>query len=452
MLPRLRDLGCAVALAGLLCGEARAQFSPPDLNFARSSSGQFIVTRAGLPSALAGQITTVTNAALLRLEPPLLAVSAERIKESLWRELGMNLPTAWRGQINLALHPAQSLDESATIVALPGRPGWNYRVELPDVLPRTNFSRVMTGVLLAEYAGRNAPSTDRSVEIPVWLVDGLSAQLLAAGGRENILSPPGQMDGVFFLAQTVELQGSVDASAAARRVLRNHPALTFKQLSWPTGAQLAGDDGGVYLASAQVFTSELLKLKDGPAHLRAMLETLPDFYNWQNAFQSAFRELFPRPVDVEKWWSLQTVNLATRDAGSTWTPAVSCARLAEIISVPVELRFTSNALPVHAEISLQAVIRHWDAARQTAVLQAKLRDLEQAQFRMAAPLAALTAGYRQAIADYLGVSKPDAGVQQLTKHPPPAPEKPDPNLTLKQLDALDEQCRQIEADILKPPP
>jgi hypothetical protein len=452
MIPRLRDLGCAVALAGFLCGEARAQFSPPDLNFARSSSGQFIVTRSGQPSALASQVTTITNAALLRLEPPLLAVSAERIKESLWRELGMNLTTAWRGQINLALHPAQSLDEGAPIVALPGRAGWNYRVELPDVLPRTQFSRVMTGVLLAEYAGRNAPSTDRSVEIPVWLVDGLSSQLLATGGRENILSPPGPTDGAFALAQTVALQGSVDSSAEARRVLRSQPALTFKELSWPTGAQLAGDDGGVYLASAQVFTSELLKLKTGPAHLRAMLETLTDFYNWQNAFQSAFRELFPRPLDVEKWWSLTVVSLATRDVSSIWTPANSCTRLAEIISVPVELRSTSNALPVHAEISLQAVIRQWDAARRTAILQSKLRDLEQAQFRMAAPLAALTASYRQAIADYLGVSKPDDGVKQFTKHPPAAPKKPDPNLTLKQLDALDEQRRQIESDILKPAP
>jgi hypothetical protein len=144
--------------------------------------------------------------------------------------------------------------------------------------------------------------------------------------------------------------------------LRNHPALTFEQLSWPTGAQLSGADGGVYRASAQLFVNELLGLKNGRAHLRAMLETLPDCYNWQTAFQSAFRENFPRPLDVEKWWALQVVGFAARDPGPMWTPAASRDRLDEILSVPVEMRTASNALPAHAQISLQAVIRNWDRA------------------------------------------------------------------------------------------
>ena len=94
-------------------------------------------------------------------------------------------------------------------------------------------------------------------------------------------------------------------------------------MSWPDEAQLSGADGGVYRASAQLFVNELLELKDGPAHLRAMLATLPEFYNWQTAFQSAFREDFPRPLDVEKWWALQVVNFVARDPGPAWTPAVS---------------------------------------------------------------------------------------------------------------------------------
>ena len=76
----------------------------------------------------------------------------------------------------------------------------------------------------------------------------------------------------------------LDPLAGARRVLRNNPALTFEQLSWPTDAQLSGADGGVYRASAQLFVSSLLGLKNGAAHLRAMLENLPQFYNWQTAF------------------------------------------------------------------------------------------------------------------------------------------------------------------------
>ena len=65
---------------------ARAQTSFPDTSLARSVSGQFIVT--GVPSHLAGSRlaampAVATNADFVRLEPALLAVSAERIKESL---------------------------------------------------------------------------------------------------------------------------------------------------------------------------------------------------------------------------------------------------------------------------------------------------------------------------------------------------------------------------------
>ncbi len=135
---------------------------------------------------------------------------------------------------------------------------------------------------------------------------------------------------------------------------------------------------------------ELLDLKNGPAHLRAMLQKLPQFYNWQTAFQSAFRAEFPRPLDVEKWWALQVVNFAARDPGPQWTPAVSREKLDEILSVPVEVRSVSNSLPSHAEISLQAVIRNFDSARQTEILQIKLRDLGLAQLRMAPQLSVLT--------------------------------------------------------------
>src|ERR1700690_4241841 len=79
---------------------ARAQTSFPDPSLARSVSGQFIVT--GAPShpagpRLAARPEITTNTDFVRLEPALLAVSAERIRESLARELnpelqGLNLP------------------------------------------------------------------------------------------------------------------------------------------------------------------------------------------------------------------------------------------------------------------------------------------------------------------------------------------------------------------------
>src|ERR1017187_10782716 len=118
------------------------------------------------------------------------------------------------------------------------------------------------------------------------------------------------------------------------------------------------------------------------------------------AFQAAFRENFPGARDVEKWWAVQVVSFVARAPGPAWTPVVSRDKLDEILSVPVKMRTASNALPAHAEISLQAVIRNFDRARQVAILQTKLRDLELSQLRMAAPSAVLNGEYRRAIADY----------------------------------------------------
>ena len=88
------------------------------------------------------------------------------------------------------LHPAQSTDETVTIVSRHSPDGWNYQVQLPDVVSRTRFARALTGVLLLELANRDAHA--RSAEIPAWLTDGLSQELLATAWQEIILSSPGQ--------------------------------------------------------------------------------------------------------------------------------------------------------------------------------------------------------------------------------------------------------------------
>ena len=187
-------------------------------------------------SALAASPAVATNTNFVRLEPALLAVSAERIKQSLWRELELKPDAPWRGKIFLALHPAQSLDENVTIVSTPSANGWNYQVELPDVLPRTRFARALISTLLLEFANRSAQS--HSAEIPAWLADGLSQQLLADNSSEIILSSPDKLINGLAQNRMVATESGIDPLAGARRVLRNSPALTFDQLSWPTDAQL----------------------------------------------------------------------------------------------------------------------------------------------------------------------------------------------------------------------
>jgi hypothetical protein len=432
----------------LFSAVARAQMPLPDGTATfRSVSGQFVIARASPAPPSARPPVAATNAVFVRLEPALLAVSAERVKQSLWRQLGVDPSTPWRGRIFLALYPAAMPDENVSILSSRFVGVWNYRVELPEVLSRTSLTRALTGAVLLELANRDNPG-NHSAEIPAWLTEGLSQQLLALGAPEMILSPPDKAVNGLLANRINAVERGVDALAQARPVLHDHPALTFDQLSWPDDAQLSGDDGGVYRASAQLFVNALLKLNHGAEHLRAMLPMLPRGYNWQTAFRAAFAADFSQPVDLEKWWALQTASFAAGDGGPSWTPAVSRAKLDEILSVPVEMRSAPTNLPVHATISLQAVIRNFDSARQTDILETKLRDLGQAQWRMAPQFAVLTDAYRRALAEYLGGRNAAApAVRAIAKQPSAAPSKGVAAATMKKLDALDAQRRTIKIAI-----
>ena len=431
----------ALVALGNFSNLAVAQITPPDRDSARSISGQFIINRPAQPSppVLRPPAGIPTN--FVRLEPALLAVSAERIRELLWHNL--DIKGQWRGQIYLLLRPARTGDENVTVTAQHFTSGWNYRVELPDVLAPTRFARALTGVLLLEFANHNA--ADRSAEIPAWLTDGLSQQLLAAGSPEFLLSAPDKLVNGLPVTRLEKLPHGLDPLAGARQVLKNHPALTFEELSWPAGAQLDGDDEGVYRASAQLFVSEVLKVKNGPAHLRAMLESLPQYYNWQVAFRSAFHGDFASPLDLEKWWALRVVDFAAHDPGPGWTLAVSRAKLDEILRVPVQVRTAPNSLPSYTDISLQAVIRNLDPARQNVILQTKLRDLDLAQLRVARPYVVLIAEYRRAIGSYLGQRPAGAAAPSWAARLYHSLSSPGAASTVKKLDALDVRRRTIEA-------
>src|SRR6516165_2560386 len=126
---RLR-LACALAAAWLaLLAAVHAESPPFNPDTARSASGQFVVTFAPESSRFYHRPET-TNNEYLRLEAPWLAISAERFKAVLWRELGMSAGSPWSGKIFIMLHPARSLNEPVIITPLPFVHAWNCRLEL----------------------------------------------------------------------------------------------------------------------------------------------------------------------------------------------------------------------------------------------------------------------------------------------------------------------------------
>ena len=428
-----------------LLGPARAQPLRGGITPVQSSSGQFIVygpLTVDLPSHLAG-LSANTN--YIILEPTLLAVSCERIKRILWLELGATAP--WRGRIYLNLHPAGAADEWVTIVSEKFADGWTYRVELPNLLARDRFLRAMAQVLLVEMANRGNP-TGRSAEIPLWLVEGLSRDMRASSGQELILQPPRwSARGLAFSLQEIDARW-VHPLTQAREEFRARPPLTFEQLSWPAPGQLAGAAAGIYGSSAQLFVSELLRLNDGPACIRTLLNETARHYNWQLAFQDAFRSHFQNALDVEKWWALRAVQFTGRDLMQTWSPDESLAKLAEVIRPRVDVRAGTQELPLHSDTSLQTVVREWDEARQVPMLQRKVVELDLLGPRVAPEVAPLVDDYRRLIRSYL--QKRSLAGHTLSSRKPSGPVTDRlAEETLNQLDALDARREALRPS---PPP
>jgi hypothetical protein len=402
---------------------------------ARSHSGQFSVC-AGQSITPSPRFSNLeTNQNLARLEVTLLPTSCERIKQILWRELGATAP--WKGRIFLVLLPAITADDPVTISSERFLDRWQYRVELPELVDRVRYVRAIVQVLLLEMANRNAGA--RSAEIPAWLLEGLSQELLVSSTRDELIPPPPRP------SSDIMRPAATFTSFDARRPNSLGPAheklslaapLTFQELSWPTPEQWGAAISDVYRDSAQLFVDRLLSFKDGRDCLRTMLELLPDHYNWQFAFLQAFNSHFKRPLDIEKWWALEVVEFTGRDLDQTWPREESWRKLDELIRSEVQVRFGTNDLPMHTEVPLQSIVGSWDYSRQTQALQAKLHELEMLRPRIAKEFVPLVDQYRNVISTYLQNREHPGGIILFTKK---AAVRRLEDETIQQLANLDQQ-------------
>ncbi|HWW01625.1 MAG TPA: hypothetical protein VNZ64_18145 [Candidatus Acidoferrum sp.] len=422
------------AARGQTAPQPPAEPASPTPRAFESRSRQFLVQAVAVP-ALSPLISELeTNPDFIQLNPILLPVSCDRIKQSLCRQLGAD--TSWRGRIYVGLQPAESTDDPITIASERFRDGWQYFVALPSVVERSRYVHAMVQVLLLEMANRGA--TDRSAELPPWLSEGFSRQLLAStnGELDVILPNPQVAASGLRVAWTTVSARRANPLEEAHKWLSAASPLTFQELSWPTPDQLSGEAGAVYGSSAQLFVSELLRLPDGPGCLRAMLADLPRRYNWQLSFLQAFQSRFQRPLDVEKWWALQVLHFTGRELTQTWPPDESWQKLDEVVRSAVQVHVGTNDLPLQAEVKLQTIIRQWDSSRQTQTLQEKIRELDALRLRVAPEVAPLTAQYRQVLATYLQIRDRGGSVFGLGKK---AAHRRAAEEVLLQLDALDAQ-------------
>ncbi|HSU56106.1 MAG TPA: hypothetical protein VLT36_18760 [Candidatus Dormibacteraeota bacterium] len=363
----------------------------------RSVSGQFLVFDRRATGASQTAAYFGTNSAFIQLDPTLLIVSCERIKQELFQEIGAK--PNWSGRIYLVLHPAESTMDTVGLTSEKFRDTWQYRLDLPDVLPRRTYVRGLVQAMLLEMANRQA--FEHTAEIPSWLIEGLTQQLLAANELEIILSPPSKAVNGLTIGSTFTNRIRENPLEHARQELKSHPMLGFNALSWPDDRQLAGDDGELFFLNSQLFLKELLRENEGHARMRMMLEQLPQHYNWQFALLDAYHDMFPRLVDIEKWWVLHYVRFTGLEKAKTWAPIESWNRLDDTLHAHVQIRANINEIPLHTDIPLQVVLREWDGPQQTATLRTKLREIEMLRWRIDPHLVNLLDEYHQTIETYL---------------------------------------------------
>ena len=325
---------------------------------------------------------------VVELEPALLAIGCERLKDALLMELGAS--DSWRGHIGIMINAALPEGDEPFLVATLRPGGWAYDMEVPKSCKPDRLLRALVHVLLLEMANRN--STGETTEVPLWLVEGMTAHLRAF----NLPT--------FLVQEKVTLLGNrvkLDALDRVRQHLHKEQALTFQALSWPESEKANGRTPAIFCDSAQLLVYELLHLKNGRAELRSMIAQLPAHQNWQFAFLNAFRAQFHKPLDVEKWWALTCVSFSGNQVAEKWTPDESRRKLQDLLDVPAEVRVTADRLPVKAEITLQEVIRNWKPDAETAALQRTITGLETLRWRGAPETEKMAAGYETALRNYL---------------------------------------------------
>ncbi len=324
----------------------------------------------------------------VEVDPALLAIGCERLKDALLFELGAG--DAWRGRIEIAINSALPEGEEPFLIATLHRDGWMYELELPKKAKPDRLLRSLVHVLLLEMANRN--SNCELAEVPLWLVEGMTAHLRAF----NLPT--------FLVQEKVTLLGNrikLDALDLVREHLRHEQALSFQSLSWPDEENAGGRSAGIYRDSAQLLVHQLLHLRRGRAELQNMILALPAYQNWQFTFLAAFRPHFQKLLDVEKWWALTCVSFAGSQATEKWTMEESRKRLQDLLDVPVEVHVTADRMPAAAEITLQEVIQHWEPAAETEAIGRTLGGLQLLRWHCAPELNKIVLGYITTLQNYL---------------------------------------------------
>ena len=224
-----------VAVVGILLALGRSQaadINPSILklkaNTFTSQCGQFTVIGHAPGSPLGPPSLSKIRGGYLQMDPALLLLTCEQIKTKL---LGLlEGGDEWKGAITGFVQGKALASEPVQVNSQWYPHGWRFQIVVPGQVERKQLIRATVRALLLEMANRHNPTAGLA-ETPLWLQEGLAAQLFALHGTTLV---PGNR------TLTIQTETSVDVYREDRDHLRLFRPLDFAALSYPTQRQLTG--------------------------------------------------------------------------------------------------------------------------------------------------------------------------------------------------------------------
>ena len=323
---------------------------------------------------------------LLELEPQLVAVTAERTKRAFLEELAV--PDSFHDKVHVLVLSRAAPLQSIRLVSHVHTDGFQYQVGLPVYLETSRLIKALVQVLLQDYSNRGSR---RSAELPTWLVEGMTRQLLSSVVPAPVVNRT---------PLTVERLG-FDRLGATRRYFQTNNPLTIQELSFSNLSAMSDAEKVRYEASSHLLVHELIRIRGGPVLLGRFVQSLPHALNWQTAFHQVYQQYFRTPLDLEKWWMLSGLEVKQRQVRESWAVSVSLDRLDALLHVPMEYRVSTNAIPQHREVTLQEFLSLADFGVQKDILGQKLQQIFFMSVNFSPEVRSVANAYEQAIDAYL---------------------------------------------------
>ena len=372
-------------------GAAPAQFSRfcPTCNFHGvesfvNQSGQFVVHGSTVPFRPPPDATN--NPAIIELEPQLVVVTAERTKRALCQTLRAS--DDFQDKIHISVLDRAPVGQHVTVVSQIHSDGFVYKAGFPARIEAMQFARGLMQVILLEYANRGGK---RAAELPFWLVEGLTRQVVTAVEPAYVLNRK---------PMTTETVG-YDRLGTTRSFLETNSPLSIQDLSFPRLAGAGEETRSRFEASAHLLVNRLLALPDGPVLMSRFLRALPQTMNWQTAIFSVYKDHFDGPLSFEKWWMMNWLEFRKRQAPEYWPLALTLNRLDALLLSSMEVRSGTNNIPSQRLVSPQQLLQSTDFSVQRELLGQKVQQMFFMMVNVPTSVLPLWSAYQNALESYL---------------------------------------------------